>query len=171
LKGWSASDSPTPIWVKGGDIFLQRWLFISNESQRMFHPGTQETTPACLDIHKERKPKTAQWRASTALAVEECINGRYTISTINVSCFGGFRSQADDPPTCSPNKFFGRREPWGYVPEGFTVGGQIGVGGYGFWGPRLRAEATARNVSAKAGTSTCRHGLARGAPFLLQTLC
>ena len=42
-----------------------------------FHPPTQETT---------------------ALAVEECVNARYTISAINLSCFGGFRSLADDPP-------------------------------------------------------------------------
>ena len=41
------------------------------------HPPTQETT---------------------ALAVEECVNVRYTISAINLSCFGGFRSSADDPP-------------------------------------------------------------------------
>jgi len=48
-----------------------------------FHPPTQETT---------------------ALAMEECVNGRYTISTINVSCFGGFRSQVDDPPKPMPVK-------------------------------------------------------------------
>ena len=41
------------------------------------HPPTQETT---------------------ALAVEECVNVRYNISAINLSCFGGFRSLADDPP-------------------------------------------------------------------------
>jgi len=41
----------------------------------------------------------------------------------------------------------------------------LGVGGYGFGGPRLRAETPVRNVSAKVGTSACRHGLARGAPF------
>ena len=31
------------------------------------------------------------------MAVEECVNARYTISAINLSCFGGFRSPADDP--------------------------------------------------------------------------
>jgi hypothetical protein len=40
----------------------------------------------------------------------------------------------------------------------------LGVGGYGFGEPRLRAETPARNGSAKAGTSACRYGLARGAP-------
>jgi hypothetical protein len=47
------------------------------------HPPTQETT---------------------ALAVEECVYGRYTISMINVSCFGGFRSQVDDLPKPQPTK-------------------------------------------------------------------
>ena len=42
-----------------------------------FHPPTQETT---------------------VLAVEECVNVRYTISAINLSSFGGFRSPAGDPP-------------------------------------------------------------------------
>ena len=32
------------------------------------------------------------------LAVEECVNAQYTLSAINLSCFGGFRSMADDPP-------------------------------------------------------------------------
>ena len=69
-----------------------------------FHPPTQETTPACRNFHRERKPKTALQRGGTALAVEECVNGRYTISAINVSCFSGFRSQADDPPKPPPGK-------------------------------------------------------------------
>ena len=54
-----------------------------------FYPPTQETTPACCNILR---------RASTALAVEECVNARYTILAINLSCFGGFRSPVDDPP-------------------------------------------------------------------------
>ena len=51
--------------------------FITSPPYDKFHPPTQETT---------------------ALAVEECVHARHTISTINVSCFGGFRSLADDPP-------------------------------------------------------------------------
>ena len=42
---------------------------------------------------------------------------------------------------------------------------RLGAGGYDFGGPRLRAETLVRNVSAKVGTSACRHGLARGAPL------
>jgi hypothetical protein len=68
------------------------------------YPPTQETTPACRNFHRERKPKTALRCAGTVLAVDECVNGRYTISAINVSCFGGFRSQADDPPKTPPAK-------------------------------------------------------------------
>ena len=60
----------------------------------------------------EDQPIHPPTQETTALAVEECVNARYTISAINLSCFGGFRSPADDPTTCSPNKFFGRREPW-----------------------------------------------------------
>jgi len=26
--------------------------------------------------------------------------------------YGGWKCERDNPPTCSPNKFFGRREPW-----------------------------------------------------------
>ena len=62
------------------------------------HPPVQETTPACRNSYRERKPKIAFRRAGTALAVEECVNARYTLSAINLSCFGGFCSPADDPP-------------------------------------------------------------------------
>ena len=53
------------------------------EPRTFVHPPTQETM---------------------ALAVEESAKGRYTISTAKVSCFGGFRYQADDPPKPPPGK-------------------------------------------------------------------
>jgi hypothetical protein len=37
-------------------------------------------------------------RASTALAVEECVTLEATITAMNLLCFGGFRIAADDPP-------------------------------------------------------------------------
>jgi 1-acyl-sn-glycerol-3-phosphate acyltransferase len=49
----------------------------------VFHPPTQETA---------------------ALAVGECVHACYTISAINLSCFGGFRSPADDPPKPPPSQ-------------------------------------------------------------------
>jgi hypothetical protein len=58
---------------------------------------------AGTSIEKERQ-KLHFGVQARALPVEECVNGRYTISTINVSCFGGFRSQADDPPKPPPAK-------------------------------------------------------------------
>jgi hypothetical protein len=79
--------------------FITLWV----DKRNKFHPPTQETTPACCNTLR---------RASTALAVEECVKARDRNATIDVSRFGGFRSSADDPPTCSPKKFFGRREPW-----------------------------------------------------------
>jgi len=42
-----------------------------------FHPPTQETT---------------------ALAVEECVTVKAAIAAMNLLCFGGFRTVADDPP-------------------------------------------------------------------------
>jgi hypothetical protein len=59
------------------------------------HPPTQETM---------------------ALAVEGRVNARHTISTINLSCFGGFRSSADDPPKS------GRRWVWFWGTTGLPVG-------------------------------------------------
>ncbi len=56
------------------------------------------------------------YRAGTALVVEECVNARYTISAINLSCFGGFRSAADDPPKPW------RRWAWFWGTTGLPVG-------------------------------------------------
>jgi len=63
-----------------------------------------------------------------ALAVEGRVNARYTISTINLSCFGGFRSSADDSPKPwrlhSEASFSaqGRRWVWFWGTTGLPVG-------------------------------------------------
>lgn len=64
---------------------------------------------------------------------------------------------ADDPPKPPRAKAYARlpaRSP--ALREGGRFAGQDGVGGYGSWRPRLRAEAT----------SARKHGFTREAPFL-----
>jgi hypothetical protein len=90
------------------------------------HPPTQETTPMYCNTLR---------LASTALAVRECVNGRYTISAINLSCFGGFRSRADDPPKPwhlrSEASFSaqGRRWVWFWETTGLPVGLHVVISG------------------------------------------
>jgi len=94
---------------------------------------------------------SSAYAGDPALDVEECVNAQDFIAAINLLCFGGFRSPADDPP-----------KPWRRW---------VGV-----WEttPACRnaclreappPEALRRvGAPGKAGTSACRRGLVRGAP-------
>ncbi len=47
-----------------------------------------------------------------ALAVEECVTLDRTLSAMDLLCFGGFRSQADDPPKPPPAQKLVRGTSW-----------------------------------------------------------
>ena len=80
---------------------------------------------------------------ATVLAVEECVTVDIKLSAINLLCFGGFRSRADDPPKL----WRARSDLPAAAKAGFAKAGSL------------------QRPGAQVGLVFGDHGLARGAPF------